>query len=70
MPTSFEELIKVYGSVSDKADFTSGANSVISGNVNSAGNVTLGAGSKILGYVHSGTGVINCGAGATVGWAK
>jgi len=52
------------------ADFTSGANSVISGDVYVMGSVTLGAGSKILGTVHSGTGVIVYGRGATVGSVK
>lgn len=58
---------RIQGSVSAMAAFTSGANSVITGNVYVSGDITLGAGSRILGFVHSGTGVINYGAGATVG---
>ena len=52
------------------ADFTSGANSIISGDVFVTGSVTLGKNSRILGSVHSGTGVIVYGSGASVGSVK
>jgi hypothetical protein len=51
-------------------DFTSGANSVISGNVYVTGDNTLGAGSKVLGSVHSRSGVFSFGAGSVAGSVK
>jgi len=57
-------------SVSAQTDTTTLAASLSSGSISCSAAFTSGANSKILGYVHSCTGVINYGAGTTVGWVK